>query len=226
MRINFVFSLKHICLIIAFQFGLLLNVSGQFGLLNTPALKDSIQKGVEYSYNLEFTKALPIYNYLRKTIPDNPAAPLYYALMIYWQNFPLTPNSAKSQVYIDSLMKCVNLSEAILEKDENNPECIFFNMVSRLMIMQHYADNDLSGKVISHVAPVYKMSQKGMRLMKSYVDFYYSSGIYNYYREAYPEVHTVYKPIAFFFPNGDKKTGLKQLAYSADNGIFMRAESR
>jgi tetratricopeptide (TPR) repeat protein len=56
-------------------------------------------------------------------------------------------------------------------------------------------------------------------------DLYYFTGVYNYYRDAYPRIYPVYKPLAMLFPSGDEKTGLEQLNISAVNSIVLRAES-
>jgi hypothetical protein len=56
-------------------------------------------------------------------------------------------------------------------------------------------------------------------------DFYFFTGVYNYYWEAVPEAHPVYKPFAALFPPGNRQEGLKQLAIAADRSIFLPAEA-
>ncbi len=59
----------------------------------------------------------------------------------------------------------------------------------------------------------------------TYKDFYFITGLYNYYREAYATAHPIYKPVLIFFPHGNRKLGLVQLKISADSAIFLAAES-
>jgi tetratricopeptide (TPR) repeat protein len=91
--------------------------------------------------------------------------------------------------------------------------------------MQYYADNDLSKKVISHVTPTYKMIRQGFGLKEEINDFYYSTGLYDYYREAYPEANPRYRTVARLLPKGNKQLGLQELDYSGRNSIFLGAES-
>ena len=56
-------------------------------------------------------------------------------------------------------------------------------------------------------------------------DFYYYTGVYNFYREAYPKSYPAYKPLALLFPTGDMKLGLTELNNAATNSVVLRAES-
>ena len=59
----------------------------------------------------------------------------------------------------------------------------------------------------------------------TYSDFLYFTGLYNYYREAYPQAYPVYKPIALLFPEGNKLKGLKDLQIAASTSIELKAEA-
>lgn len=51
------------------------------------------------------------------------------------------------------------------------------------------------------------------------------TGLYNYYREAYPDAHPFYKPFALLFPRGDRQKGLTDLELAARNALFLKAEA-
>ena len=59
----------------------------------------------------------------------------------------------------------------------------------------------------------------------TYFDFYFFTGLYNYYREAYPEAYPVYKAFAILFPRGNKAKGLNELKLAAKNALFLKAEA-
>lgn len=67
--------------------------------------------------------------------------------------------------------------------------------------------------------------KKGFDLLNKYPEFYFSTGLYNYYVEQYPENHPVVKPFMFFFADGDKELGLKQMDLGVNTGIFTRTEA-
>jgi len=50
-----------------------------------------------------------------------------------------------------------------------------------------WADNGKSGKVVPDLRTMYKRTKEGFELKDRFVEFYFSTGLYNYYIEAYPE---------------------------------------
>lgn len=184
-----------------------------------------IEKELDSIYNFNFDNSEAIYDELKQKYPNHPLPPLFNAVRIYWQYFPVTPADSLSNLYVKYNTDAIHKAEALLEMDKNDPEASFFNLMARLLVMQYYADNHQSSKVAPHIRTAYKMAKKGFELDNQIQDFLFSTGLYNYYREAYPEKHPVYKPFAYFFPDGDKKLGIKQLEKNWHNGIFLDAES-
>jgi tetratricopeptide (TPR) repeat protein len=201
------------------------SVFAQQTIFDNQALSDDIKNGVDYIYNYEFAKAEKIYEMLIRERPDHPSVPLFHAMMLYWEYFPLTHSSAKSREFVSSLETGIDITEKTLKINENNTEGIFFNMIARLMLMQYYADNEMTKKIFPHISPAYKMASKGFMLKEELNEFYYSTGIYNYYREEYPEAHPGFKPIALFFPKGNKKLGLQQIDYAGEHTVFLSVEA-
>jgi hypothetical protein len=79
--------------------------------------------------------------------------------------------------------------------------------------------------VIPLTAGTYKYLKTSFDFVSVFADFYFFTGTYNYYWEAYPRVHPVYKPLASLFPAGDRIKGLHELATSAQQSIFVKVES-
>jgi hypothetical protein len=200
-------------------------ISAQESFFKDGQLKEEIRQGVDCIYNYNFEKAREIYKTLVRERPNHPVTPVYYSMILYWENYPLTIKSRKAGEFVDSISRSILLSERMLKKDENSIEGIFFDMVARLMLVEYYADNDLNKKVFTIAPSVYKLIRSGFTLKDEINDFYYSTGMYNYYREAYPEANPRFRALAILFPKGDKKLGLLQLDYSGRKSIFLGAES-
>ena len=147
-----------------------------------------------------------------------------HALITYWQNYPLIPSSPESSSYENDLKTCLDLCERD-PGPEFNAEYLMSNLSARGLLLLYYADNDISMEVISLAASTYKYVKKAFDYQDTYPDFYFITGLYNYYREAYPEKHPIYKTLAFLFPKGDKEAGLRQLNYASRNAIFLKAEA-
>jgi hypothetical protein len=186
---------------------------------------DKIKKGVVCIYNFQFEEASEISDYLGKKCQECALFYLFKGMEIYWQNFPLTPGSKNAEIFENYLEKGISLSEGKLKKNESDAEDLLSGLGSAGLLLLYYADNGLSGKVISLAPKTYQWVMKSFAYTKTYKDFYFITGLYNYYREAYANAHPIYKPVLVFFPHGNKKLGLKQLKIAADSSVFLAAES-
>ena len=203
----------------------LFGANAQQSIFSDTIFIKKVALGIDNIYNYQFEKAEDLHKELKKQYPGHPFTQLYYSSMMYWKYFPIIPEGKYHEEYVKNITLAIEYAEIVLENKENDEEAIFFNLMARLLIMQYYADNKLSSKVIPHVGKAYKMVNKGFEMKDKITDFYLTTGIYNYYREAYPEAYPIYKPIAYFFPNGNVELGLKQLEYTWENGIFLDTES-
>jgi hypothetical protein len=108
---------------------------------------------------------------------------------------------------------------------EKDPEYLLSNIGARGLLLLYYADNDLTGDVIKVASSTYQYVKQSFNFTHTYADFYFVTGLYNYYREAYPDAHPVYKPVAMLFPRGDKIKGLKEMQIASRDAIVLKAEA-
>ncbi len=204
-------------------------ISPCFQSLHAQILSDTaeislIRRGMDYIYNLNFDKAGEIYNKIRSDYPDNPIPDLFKGLMTYWEVYPLVPDSPESSSFVDDMHNCIDISEKNSNYSEN-PEYLLADLCARGMLLMYYADNGLSMSVISLAGGTYHNIRRSFNFTSKYSDFYFFTGLYNYYREEYPDAHPVYKSLAILFPRGNKMRGLKDLQTSGTNSIFLKADS-
>ena len=135
----------------------------------------------------------------------------------------LSTSSARDSFEAD-MRRCILLCE-----NNNNTayeaEYLLADLCARGMLLMFYADNDLAMKVIPLTTGTYKYLRRSFDFASVCSDLNYFTGVYNYYREAYPKAYPVYKSLAFLFPGGNMKIGLKQLHTAAINSVVLRAES-
>jgi hypothetical protein len=108
---------------------------------------------------------------------------------------------------------------------EDLAEYLLTNLGARGMLLLYYADNDVSKEVFSMASSTYQLLKQSFSYTDIYPDFYFFTGLYNYYREAYPEAHPVYKALAFLFPKGNKVKGLAELQIASKKAIVLKAEA-
>jgi len=198
-------------------------------LLHAQAMRDTatlrlIYRGVDYIYDMQFARAREVLVEIEKDYPEHPMNYVLKGLMTYWENYPLTATSVARESYEEELKHAIELCEKKSHPDDE-AEYLMCNIGARGLLLLFYADNDLSMDVIPMASSTYSYLKQTFDFTGVYSDFYFFTGLYNYYREAYPEAHPVYKPAAIIFPKGDKARGLRELMKASKSAIILKAEA-
>jgi hypothetical protein len=183
-----------------------------------------IREGIKNIYNLKFEDALKVYNTIYRLYPEHPVVSLYKGIVTYWENYPLIPSSPASTSYEEDLRTCIRLCEKN-NHHSDHAEILLADLCARGMLLLFYADNGMTSEVIPLARNTYHSLRESFSYTSVYPDFYYFTGIYNYYRDTYPRIHPVYKSVAFLFPPGDSAVGLKQLLKCGEEAIVLEAEA-
>jgi hypothetical protein len=197
-------------------------IKGQI-LKDTSAL-NLLKRGVDDIYGYRFDEARDAGKKMNNIYPGHPVINLYNGMVTYWENYPLIPSSPASASYENYMNTCIKQCE-----DARNPgdyaEYLLANLGARGMLLLYYADNNLNAKLNPLVISTYRHVRECFAYVSVHPDFYFFTGLYNYYREAYPEAHPIYKMLAFLFPKGDMVKGLLELQNAGDNSIMLKAEA-
>jgi hypothetical protein len=183
-----------------------------------------IKRGIDNIYNFDFRNAEKIRVELNKLYPGQPVNYLFRGMMTYWKNYPLVTTSAAKESFEADMRKTIELCDG--NKDHaTEPELLLVNLCARGLLLLFYTDNDLSFEVFPIASSTYQCIRRCFEFTSLYSDFYFFTGVYKYYREAYPEAHPIYKTLAFLFPKGSKVKGLEELGIVAKNSIILKAEA-
>jgi hypothetical protein len=197
--------------------------------LNAQILQDSvslnlIKTGIDSIYNMQFNYSEEVYRKISKLYPEHPVVILFKEIIVYWENYPLLPSSVVSAPFEKEMHRCIRLCEENI-KSVNEAEYLLPNLCARGLLLNFYSSNNLSSEVFPLAKSTYHYIRRAFDFTSVYSDFFLFTGIYNYYREVYPGVHPIYKPLAFLFPNGNRAKGLKDIQIAAENSILLKAES-
>jgi hypothetical protein len=193
-------------------------------ILNDTLSLASVRRSVDYIYGGNYDSAESEYSKLMRLYPTNPVPFLLKGMSIYWKFYPLLSKSPERNDFENQMKKCINLAEGP-EGVAYNAEYLLANLSARGMLLMFYADNGLSMDVIPLSTSTYQYIRRAFDYTTSYQDFLFFTGLYNYYREAYPDAHPVYKSFSFIFPKGDRKRGLGEIEMAANNAIVLKAQS-
>jgi len=194
-------------------------------IIDDKVSEELIVKGIDKLYNYEFEEAEVFFKKLKVRLPHHPVYPLLMAMMTYWKMMPAFDNKAlfnKQEAY---LARVIELSDSLLENDENNVELFYAKLAAHSYLSLLHSETNNQFQAINEARKAYTYMKKGFKLKEQYPEFYFSTGLYNYYVVQYPETHPLYKPFMFFFPGGDKQKGLEQLKLAAEKAVFSKIEA-
>ena len=197
----------------------------QVSYLNSPELLNRVDSCLKHTYNFSFQKARMFHQELSESTPEHPAPDFLMALIVYWENFPLTPDHKYADHFLDLMNRSVKSAESMIEYKETYLEGVFFDLFGRAFKAMFWADNGKTGKLLPDLRTMYRHVIEGFDLKEQFNEFYFCTGLYNYYIEAYPEAHPVYKPLVSFMQDGDKQLGIQQLYYAIDHTTFLKVEA-
>jgi tetratricopeptide (TPR) repeat protein len=201
------------------------SVVAQVPLLQNQEAVQAIKITLDQIYNFQFEEAEERIENQEHHLGIHPANFLVRALLIYWRDRPLVPGSEMYLQYETHLSEAVELSETLIEQEELHVEGMFYSMAGNALLAELYSEEGVGLKVINAAKKAYKYLKMGKDQMGEFSDFYFSTGLYNYYRERYPELYPFYKSFMWLFMRGDMTLGIEQLKISEKEGIFTRVES-
>lgn len=182
-----------------------------------------VKKASDHIYNANVDSAAYYINRSERVIPDHPVIPLMRAMSILWANIPLISKEkfSKMETYLDLAIAKAKARDPDLE----DPEMIFFSMASHGILAEYYADQGATMKAVGEANRAYGLIKKGFDIVDTHPEFLLTTGLYNYFREKYPEQHPIYKPLMWFFRNGDMQLGLKQLEQACTVSFLTAVEA-
>ena len=201
-----------------------LSLRSQAQILQDPTAKAQITAGLTNLYQYDFRESTAIFNSLKAKYPRHPAPYLLLAMQWEQQYFPLKDHPAQGKNYLAHLEKAFELGKEMAERDENDLEASFFCTASLGFLAAYEADQHNFMRVVSYAKQAYSFLKIGLKNTDKQPEFLYSTGMYNYYSVAYPDLHPVLKPFMFLFQDGNKRVGLTQLEAGTRRTTFVKNE--
>jgi tetratricopeptide (TPR) repeat protein len=212
-------------------FSFLLVVSYGVAIAQTTSLFNNqkymllVEEGADHVYSGDFDSALVIIDSLATFLPKHPVIPMMKAMNLAWQDQPMNSGSAVFEEHESYLQEVILLSKEIKKKEADNIEALFFEMSARGLLAEYYAEEGSNFKAMSEARQTYSMIKRAMEIADQSPEFFFLSGLYNYFREKYPERHPIYKPVVWVFASGDISLGLSQLDSAVHRSKIVAIEA-
>lgn len=217
-------SQKPFLLSVLFCLALSIPAYSQYGSLEN---KDAIRltrQAIDSVYNLNFPAADKLIRQLESGLGDYPAVLLLKAFYMSWKYRPIKKDQQAFVDFEKLLNQSTSVCDSILSFNPNDPEATFFKLTSHAYLAQLYSDNGMNMKALGEAKEAYGYVKSGFALVDQNPEFYFPCGIYNYYREKYPEENPFYKSFIWFFRSGDMAEGIEMLKKGSKEALFDNVE--
>lgn len=194
-------------------------------LFNNAELLELVDRGGDYIYNQQFDSARLMIDSLERALPNHPIVPMMRAMRLAWHDQPIRTSSPVYATHEAYLRKTIALSKEISEIDKDNLEAMFLEMSAHGLLAEYYAQEGSSFKAMSQAKQTYNLIKKTMEHTDQSPELLFLSGLYNYFREKYPERHPIYKSFVWIFKSGDVERGLIQLDSAVHHSKIVKIEA-
>lgn len=183
-----------------------------------------VKQTADYIYDLEGDSALIYIDSVDLLLPNHPIVPMMQGMKVLWDNIPLVTVDSIFSEFRQRMGEVINLANRLDNGEQEHPEAIFFEMAARGLLAEYYADDDQYMKAAGEASKTYGLLKKGFDLQEEVPEFLFTSGLYNYFREKYPERYPIYRSFVWLFRSGDIEKGLEQLEKASEVTVISRVE--
>ncbi|MSQ78065.1 MAG: hypothetical protein EXR21_00115 [Flavobacteriaceae bacterium] len=193
---------------------------------NSPEMKQLVMDALDKMYNFEHEACVEKCKEIRKRLPSHPIFHMLMAMNIDWQWEP----AVKDKVLLGKLH--AHLNEAVKEanyilykENKNDAEALFIYFTAQGFLARVSSFSGEWMRAVNYSLNAYQTVKQGFKLKEKFADFYFSTGMYNYYRQRYPELQPVVKPFAGLLEPGNAELGIKQIRLAHKTSLFSKIES-
>lgn len=195
-------------------------------ILNDVTAQKQSTQALDNIYNFRFKEAEILIEKVRLKYPQHPAVTFMKAMVLYWRYVPLTLSSKQFSSFDNYLNQTITRADVLLKKNKNDIEGVYFKMLGYSLKAMIESEEGSFAKSVNYGKKAFTYMKKGFSKTGVYPDFHFSTGLYKYYAEQYPETHPIAKPFMTFFPNGSRKQGLNHLIQASNSAQFSKTESQ
>ncbi len=192
-------------------------------ILSDPWLTEQADRALDYLYRYDLAAADSVFSTIGERYPDHPVAPFLEGLSLWWRILPgLT---VEDTAHDEAFLAAMDRTEARARELGSPFDARFFRA----------AAHGFRGRLYSDRGAWWKASRSGRRAVgdlfelaawdTTNADLVFGDGVYLYFADVIPEKYPLVRPFMWFFPDGDRKRGIRLLERVAREGRFVRVEA-
>jgi hypothetical protein len=193
--------------------------------LAEPDLDKKVEEGIRFAYNLESEKAISCFNEVINKKPEHPAGHFFKAMVVWLNILTNFEDESFDDSFYAQLENVIDLCDRRLEQNENDVTALFYKGGAIGFRGRLRANRGSWINAARDGVRALPIVQRAYKLDPDNYDVLLGIGIYNYYAAVVPDRFPIVKPVMLFFPAGDRKGGLEQLAMASRQGKYARVEA-
>ncbi|MER2996439.1 tetratricopeptide repeat protein [Pontibacter populi] len=196
-------------------------------LLLNKDVQYELEGAVDNMYNFKFERAEKQFKSLRRRYPEHPLPYFLMGLSQWWKIVPTNIQTHQyDKLFFAYMDTTIEKAEELYDRNENNTEAAFFMAAAHGFAGRLHSERSNWRKATVHS----KNALEYMEIAKAgnglSPEFLFGEALFNYYAVWIHENYKMLRPVLVFFPDGDKRLGLKQLRHVANNGFYTATEAK
>ncbi|MFD2720989.1 tol-pal system protein YbgF [Hymenobacter monticola] len=196
-------------------------------LLLNADIQTELDGAVHNLYNFKFDQAERQFRSLRRRYPQHPMPYFLLGLSTWWKIMPSnTYNQQYDKTFFAYMDTATTKAQKLYDADNNNYEASFFLSAAYGFDARLHAERHDWRKATVSSKRALTYLQKSREANGLSPEFVFGEGLFNYYAVWIAEEYRWLRPVLWFFPKGNRTTGLAQLDDVAQHGFYTAAEAR
>ncbi|WP_242927772.1 tetratricopeptide repeat protein [Pontibacter vulgaris] len=186
-----------------------------------------LEGAVDNMYNFKYERAEKQFRSLRRRYPEHPLPYFLLGLSQWWKIVPTNIQTTKYDnqffAYMDT---AITKAETMYDKNEKNFEASFFLAAAYGFTARLHSERSNWRKATVASKRSLEFMEKAKAGNGLSPEFLFGEALFNYYSVWIHENYPMLRPVLVFFPDGEKRLGLKQLRYVANSGFYTGTEAK
>ncbi|WP_161890256.1 tetratricopeptide repeat protein [Pontibacter russatus] len=196
-------------------------------LLLDKDIQYELEGAVDNMYNFKYARAEKQFMSMRRRYPNHPLPYFLMGLSQWWKIVPTNIQTLKyDDLFFAYMDTTIQKAEAMYDRDEKNFEASFFLAAAYGFTARLHSERSNWRKATVASKNALDFMEKAKAGNGLSPEFLFGEALFNYYSIWIHENYPMLRPVLMFFPDGDKRLGLKQLAYVANTGFYTGTESK
>ena len=197
-------------------------------LLNDLSVQLECTKALNDLYDFKFDDAVYQFRYLKARYKWHPLPYFLMGLIEWWKIMPNTKDKSHDEEFMAYMDSTITVAENLYKNyPAYKTEAAFFLSAAYGFKGRLYSDEDRSQwtKAASAGKSAMNYLERSKEKENLSPELLFGDALYNYFSVWVPENYKALRPVMWFFPEGDKALGLKQLKEVSYNAFYTRTEA-